>query len=577
MKKLCLPKGKKRNALTFALCVGLAVLLLALNLLLPLLLAKGAVYPDLTREGLYSLTDGFLAEVEKVEEDVDIVFLTDKDYLLGNYETRYVYIMCEKLAKKNERIHVKHLDLEKDPHAADEYLASKATTLKWNDVIVSSRGRYKVVNALSFFTQENDQYVSFNGEYRLATALLSVTRYPEGPYAYFAVGHGEDYYVEGDEGSDPSLSLFAEMLGDVGLRVGKLELDKIDAVPDDCVLLILCGTETDYADADVGDFYAPSAIAKIDEYLAKDKAMMVLQSAAASVLPTLNGYLAEWGFGFDGTTVTSPEDSLSSLGDTAGTRLIATYPDEESFGAGYALLGDLLTLATPPKTLLENATSLHTTWKKDTVTVAPNTTRHVSAVFLASDKAKVKDKNGYEVSLPSPVWLGAIASEAELKEGEYHYSYVFGAGSEALIRKDALADPSLGNGDIVFSLLRTIARTDTFASTEIGGFDMNMNYGGKLFDEVHLSDDTTNTVFFGLEYWREYKGMTTGAKVFMHIMVLAVPTVLVGLAAFYVLRRRQEPVLKSVPQMQGKPKAAESTKDKKSAQEKGKGKKHGKH
>ena len=214
MKKLCLPKGKKRNALTLALCVGLAVLLLALNLLLPVLLGNGAIYPDLTREGLYTLTDGFLAEVEKVEEDVDIVFLTDRDYLLRNYETRYVYIMCEKLAKVNDRIHVKHLDLTKDPHAADEYLASKATTLAWNDVIVASRGRYKVLNALSFFTSENDEYVSFNGEYRLATALLSVTRYPDGPYAYFAVGHGEDYYVAGDEGSDPSLSLFAEMLGE---------------------------------------------------------------------------------------------------------------------------------------------------------------------------------------------------------------------------------------------------------------------------------------------------------------------------------------------------------------------------
>jgi hypothetical protein len=388
------------------------------------------------------------------------------------------------------------------------------------------------------------------------------------------VGHGEDYYVEGDEGSDPSLSLFAEMLGDVGLRVGKLELDKIDAVPDDCVLLILCGTETDYVETDAGDFYAPSSITKIDEYLAKDKAMMVLQSAAAPVLPTLNGYLAEWGFAFDGTTVTSPEDSLSSLNDTSGKRLIATYPDEESFGAGYALLGDLLTLATPPKTLLENATSLCTTWKKDTIIFGENVTRHVSAAFLAGENAKATCADGTELSR-SPIWLGAIASEAELKEGEYRYSYVFGAGAEALIRNEALGDPSLGNGDVVFSLLRTITRTDVFASTEIGGFDMNANYGGKMFDETHLSDGEVNEVWFGLEYWREYRGMTTGAKVFMHIMVLAVPAVSVALSAFYVLRRRQEPVLKNTPAPAARMKE-ESTKDKKGNQGNGKGKKNGK-
>ena len=139
-----------------------------------------------------------------------------------------------------------------------------------------------------------------------------------------------------------------------------------------------------------------------------------------------------------------------------------------------------------------------------------------------------------------------------------------------------MGDPSLGNGDVVFSLLRTITRTDVFASTEIGGFDMNANYGGKMFDGTHLSDGEVNEVWFGLEYWREYRGMTTGAKVFMHIMVLAVPAVSVALSAFYVLRRRQEPVLKNTPAPAARMKE-ESTKDKKGNQGNGKGKKHGKH
>lgn len=544
MKKLCLPKGKKRNALTLSLCVGLALLLLAVNLLLPFLLQEGAVYADLTREGLYSLTDAFVEEVAEIEEEVEIIFLSDRDYLLGTYETRYVYIMCEKLAKKNDRISVRHIDLVSDPHAADEFLASKATELAWNDVIVAGKGRYKVLNALSFFTSENNEYVSFNGEYRLATAILSVTRYPDGPYAYFAVGHGEDYYVEGDAGSDESLSLFAEMLGDVGLRVGKLSLDEVETVPDDCVLLILCGTDTDYADEDIMDFYASSAIGKIDEYLAKDKAMMVLRGEGTPSLPTLDGYLAEWGFAFDGTFVSSPEDSLVSADGESGKRLIATYPDEENFAAGYSLLGDLLGLATPPKTILENAGSLSTTWKTDTVVCGENVTRHVSAAFLAGEKAKVKDRDGYAVSLPTPVWLGAIASEAELYEGEYRYSYVFASGSEALIRNEALGDPSLGNGDVLFSLLRTVSRTDVFASGEIGGFDMNQNYGGKMFDETHLSEGEENEVWFGLDYYRMYKGLTAAHKVFLYTVTLAVPAAFVLFTAFYVLRRRQDPVLR---------------------------------
>jgi hypothetical protein len=177
----------------------------------------------------------------------------------------------------------------------------------------------------------------------------------------------------------------------------------------------------------------------------------------------------------------------------------------------------------------------------------------VSAVFLAGEKAKVKDRDGFAVSLPTPIWLGAIASEAELYEGEHRYSYVFASGSEALIRNEALGDPSLGNGDVMFSLLRTISRTDVFASGEIGGFDMNQNYGGKMFDETHLSDGEENEVWFGLDYYRMYKGLTVAHKVFLYTVTLAVPAAFVLFTAFYVLRRRQDPVL-TVAKPKGKEK-----------------------
>ncbi len=568
MKKLCLPRGKKRNLLTLLLCVGLAVLLLALNLFLPYVLGEAAVYVDLTREGLYTLTDAFVKEVADIKQDVEIVFLADKDYLLGNYETRYVYIMCQKLEKVNDRISIRHIDLAKDPHAADAFRTTKATELLWNDVIVNSGGRFKVLNATAFFTSENDVYVSFNGEYRLATAILSVTRYPDGPYAYFATGHGEKYYVEGDEGSYGELSLFAEMLGDLGLRVGKLSLDQVSEIPDDCVLLIFYETETDYASGDKMDFYASSAIAKLDAYLAKDKSMMVFRGALAEPLPIFDEYLAEWGFAFDGTRVDSPEESLISSSGGSGNRLVATYPDAETAAVGYSIFSDLLNLATPPKTVLENATSLRGTWKGETVICGENVTRYASAAFYAGEKAKIYDKNGYIVDRSSPIWLGAISSEAELSGGEYQYTYVFASGSPHMITNAYLGDTSLGNGDVVFALLRTISRTDVFASGEIGGFDLNKNYGGKMFDELHLSADEVNEVWFGLEYYEYYKGMTTGSMVFMHIAVLGLPLLVLPVAGFYVLRRRKNPLVadtapKDKPKDGGKTKAAPRGKEKK--------------
>ena len=53
MKKLALPKGRKRNTVTLLLCVLLAVLLLAINLLLPYWQRKNNTYIDITPERLY--------------------------------------------------------------------------------------------------------------------------------------------------------------------------------------------------------------------------------------------------------------------------------------------------------------------------------------------------------------------------------------------------------------------------------------------------------------------------------------------------------------------------------------------
>ena len=138
-----------------------------------------------------------------------------------------------------------------------------------------------------------------------------MTTYPNGPYAYFATGHGERYYVEGDAGSDPALSTFAELLRDTGLRVGTLNLDEVEQIPDDCVLLIFCGTQTDYKAGDIYDYNSPSVLKKLDRYLFGHKSVMVFRDALDTPLPNLEDYLAEWGIGFTSTHVTSPEEALN--------------------------------------------------------------------------------------------------------------------------------------------------------------------------------------------------------------------------------------------------------------------------
>lgn len=544
MKKLCLPKGRRRNTVTLLLALLLALLLLAGNLFLPYAFRRAGVYIDITPEGLYTVTDAMKKEVAELDTDVEILFLSDEDKLLNHELLRYVYIMSRKLSDVSEHVSVRTVDLERDPTAADAFKTAQGTSIRTTDVVVHSGERYKILSAESFFGTENNEYISFNGEYRLATAILSVTTYPEGPYAYFATGHGERYYVEGDEGSDPSLSVFAELLRDTGLRVGKINLDEVDAVPDDCVLLLFVGTETDYSAGDIRDYNSPSVLKKLDSYLFEKKSVMFFRDALAAPLPNMEDYLAEWGIGFSPTHLTSPEESLadSLTGEKNGDRLIAAYPDKDYDAPGYELIKDIASLGTPPKTVFADAMALKQTLDSNPVYTSSITSRSVCPVFYAGEGAKAKNEIGQTVFDPAGDRhiLAIVGMEATLEAGEHRYSYVFAAGSTEMISNEYLADPAFGNSDVMASVLRSVSRTDVYASGDVGGFDLNSDmYGGKWFDDTQLSSEGKNTVYHSQTSWDEYAQMTPGRIVAVAIGIFIVPVVFVPLIGTAVLRKRK--------------------------------------
>ena len=203
---------KTMRRLLFGLTVLLLVCLFAIQPLLSYVLQEASVWPDLTEEGLYTASGALLATLSGLKQDVTIIFCAAPDYLLGNVETRAPYITCKKLARENPHIKIEIRDLISDPSAADEFKSSNGGNVSWNDVIFTTGAEFRRVSAAGFWGEEEEKLVSFNGEYRIATEILSLTALDGGSYVYFAVGHGERYYVEGDAGSDPSLSAFHELL-----------------------------------------------------------------------------------------------------------------------------------------------------------------------------------------------------------------------------------------------------------------------------------------------------------------------------------------------------------------------------
>lgn len=496
--KIRLPASAgKRGLLTLGLVLLLVAVLLALNLLFPFLALRNTSVIDLTPEGMYTMTDALRQELSDLPEDVEIIFCTDPDYLMASDTTRYPYVTCKKLAADNPRISLSHINVLTDPNAADDFKSTQVSEISWDDIVFRSGKNYRVLAAEAMFgtdPDDNDALVSYNGEYRIASVILSLTAYPNGGCAYFAVGHGERYYKEGDAGCDPSLSRFAELLGGLGFRVDTVDLDAVDTVPADCALLILCGTTADYADGAAHDHFSLSPIEKIDRYLAGHRSMMVFRDALSAPLPTLDNYLEEWGFRIGQTKVISPEHSLVSSDGEPGEKLIAVYPDEETSAIGYSMFSSVVDLAAAPKTVLPGCASVTLTRRDSFVSEGQKLSRNVSAVFYAGADARVYDKDGYAVDYGDVCPIAAVGAEARLgSDGEYRFAYVFGSGSTALIENDYLGDGALGNADVIYSVARTLASVANFASSDLGGLDINSDtYGGKWFAETALRQEDTD-------------------------------------------------------------------------------------
>lgn len=544
----------RQKVLLTILTIVLIVALLALSLFLPWLTQKDGVWVDLTEEGIYTPSSLFLTTMDALGEDVEITFCAAPDYLLGNTVTRAPYILCRKLANLNDHIKIKEIDLIRDPSAADAYKTTTLTTVSWDSVIFSANGKVRICAARSFWGVEDDTLVSFNGEYRVATEAISLTALAGKATVYFATGHGERYYVEGDDGSDPELSSLYSMIRELGLSVGKLELDSVESVPEDCVLLVFLGTNEDYDDTDLYSGSHQSAMDKVDKYLARDRSVLILRDAFGTPLPVFDDYFEEWGFRFQSGMVLDPENSLVSENgeESPGSRLVAYYPTKDEAAIGYGFFEDIASQLSRPKTILPSSGSFIMTRPNVEVSVSrDNEVRSVSAGFFAGENAYSVDQNGLRTDLGGTrTWLAAAAAERQLNgnnDNEFYMSYVFALGTTEAVTNRYLDDSSMGNRDIFRSVLRKITQINEFVSDTLGGASTYSDtYAGKWImlgelsaTDYKLSENIEYESITANGYDRSYQGLTTTKKVVWTVMLGLIPVLVLPVCGFYVCTRRK--------------------------------------
>lgn len=547
-------KGKSTRTKAFTLItVGVILVVLAVNYLLTYLVSSKGMYVDLTPEELYTLSDAMKKECEFVdtlddgEDALTITFCSDPDQLTSSAITRTVYFMALDMEREFENIEVREINSIYNPTALSDYRTTSLTAIKPTDVIISYRGIYRIVSADSFWTKSNEStYFSFNGEYRMATLIKSVTAINK-PVAYFTTGHGETVYNGAAAGSEMSVKAAGiyDLLSEQGLTVKTINL-KDTEIPDDCALLVINNPREDFkTDSTQSDsFFYRSETDKIDYYLRKNQgALMVMRDPTLvdengdGVLKNLDALLYEWGFDFSSSVVIDGENSIGS-----STNVIGVYETDTNSYAN-AIYGDFASLPSAPYTVFSDAGYIKCSFYENTVRNedgAGDVTLTYEP-FLTSYDTAVALKGGVIDSEKTALDLAAVSVRKEHKSdnNESDFSYVFCVNSAEFLSGELLSNRTYANYDIVSAVVNNISRNDVYASMELGGLSLNSpKYGGKQL----IYDNLTEQLSEIYNADATYKGYTLGfAGAIRKIIVavtLTVPAIPLVIGVIIKLRRK---------------------------------------
>ena len=531
----------RRSIISSLVATALVLVLLVLNISVYAFTIEKNTYIDMTTEGLYTLSDAMREEIKDIEGDITITFCMDVDQLLSNHDTRYVYIMAKEIEKVLDNVTVETVNTSKNPTAVQKYKTTSATKINRGDVIVSCGDRFRIIGSQSFWSYDStgEKYWAFNGEYKMATAMLSVASKDEYT-AYFTVGHGETVYDEQNPDESHPTYYFYHLLRDCGLKVKTLNLDT-DEIPEDCVLLIFNGPTEDYTSMPDGNMNVnyTSPMEKVDRYLDKFGSVMVFADPFVC-LPELEEYLCEWGMEINHAQIKDALNTLDGeLAESERTTLATSYANLDEHPIGYSLYSDIIDLAGTPKTIIENSGYIKGIWRTPEVSNSRSRTSMYSAVLLSSPTSSAYNEQGLLTSRDGSYHLASVTARVHTKEVSRYYSYMFVAASTSLTSSKYLSNGTYANYDLMFAIVRTISRTDVYASDSLGALTMNTaNYGGKILESDAMSQ-TEKQIYENQKVVKTYAAMTAEDAITFTVLILIVPAIIIPALCVLVTSRRK--------------------------------------
>ena len=327
------PSEPRRSALVRTGTLSAGVILLAV-LLVIVNYFGGKYYKrfDWTKSQLYSLSERTRNVLRGLDRDVDfIVFLSpDQQHELYQPTTE----LLQRYGSASRRVHVRVVDLEKNPLQAQQLVKQYGVTA--TGVVVASGNDKRVINSndlaeVDFSGQQEGgppKITGFKGEQLFTSAILQLSEGKK-PKILFTTGHGEPAL---DEPGGHGLSGAQQLLGRDNFDISEWASLGKPAVPPGTDLLVIAGPSSSFV---------PPELAAFSAYLDAGGRMLVMldptlgPGGAALVNTNLEAWLARYGVKVGENIVVDPSNPLPFFGpETIFVKSYGDHPITKALGQG---------------------------------------------------------------------------------------------------------------------------------------------------------------------------------------------------------------------------------------------------
>ncbi len=249
----------------------LAAILVFVNLIFGMIPEKYRSF-DITSGKLHTLTQDTIDFISGLDQDVNL-------YVINNEKNKDENVdrTLNQYKELSDHIKVEYVDPTTNPKFTTQYTQDPVYT---GSVIVAANDISRVVNADELYQYEANyqtysyEETGYDAEGQLTSAIQYVTG-DDHPTIYELQGHGE---AELD-------SAFRDIIAKANFEMNNVNLVGVDAVPDDCAMLLINGAQNDISEDDAK---------KIKTYLEGGGNMLVTLSAMVDATPNLNGVLSDY-------------------------------------------------------------------------------------------------------------------------------------------------------------------------------------------------------------------------------------------------------------------------------------------